>query len=315
MTAKRRVALVTAAILFLGMVYLSGRLGGAGRPATPGPWDEALVEGEGRDKVAVVNIEGEITDTGDLSRAAVASQIVSQLRQAKDDDAVKAVILRLNTPGGSVVASDEIHAAVEELVEEGTPVVASMSEVAASGGYYVASATDRIVANPSTFTGSIGVILVLVNLEEAAGNLGIEPIIIKSGRLKDLGSPFSELTEEERDILQSLIDGAYDRFVDVVAQGRDLSRADVREVADGRPLSGEQARDAGLVDVLGGFDRAVEEARALAGIEEARVVEYRQPFSLADLFSPAFPSIVGPVEDVERSVGVTGPVLKYLYVL
>lgn len=314
MSGKRWVALVTAGVLFLGMVYVAGRLGGGGASRSTGRWQEEFVQGEGLDKVAVVEIEGEIMDTSDLPQAAASEDIVSQLRQARLDDAVKAVILDLNTPGGSVVASDQIHSEVLELRRAGKPVVASMGEVAASGGYYVASAAERIVANPSTFTGSIGVILVLLNLEGTAGKIGVEPIVIKSGRLKDIGSPFRTLTEEEREILQAMIDESYDRFVDVVSEGRHLPETEVRELATGRPYTGSQARDLGLVDRLGNFDAAVEVARRLAGLEQATVVRYRAPFSLRDILGRGFPGFQTPVEDLERSVGATGPILKYLYV-
>ncbi|MGH2723515.1 MAG: signal peptide peptidase SppA [Actinomycetota bacterium] len=313
MSAKRWVALVAAAVLFLGMVYVAGRYGGA-VPGPAGPWQEAFVQGEGPDKIAVIDVVGEIVETGRLPEAAVAPDLVSQLQQAGRDDAVRAVVLDLNTPGGSVVASDQIHEAVVDLGRAGKPVVASMGEVAASGGYYIATGAQRIVANPSTFTGSIGVILVLVNLEGTAGKLGVEPIIIKSGRLKDIGSPFSELTEEERQIFQEMIDQSYDRFVDVVAEGRHMSDAEVRELATGRPYTGAQARDLGLVDRLGNFDTAVETARRLAGVEQATVVRYEPPFSLGALFGDGFPGLRSPVEELERSVGVTGPALKYLYV-
>lgn len=317
MKGKRWVALVTAAILFLAMVYAVGRFAGTGVTQGRGPWEEVFVQGDGLDKIAVVDVEGEIVDSaaGDaFVDAAVSQNLVSQLRQAQDDEAVKAVILRLNTPGGSVVASDEVYREVLELRRSGKPVVASMGSVAASGGYFISAAADRIVANPSTITGSIGVILVLVNLEGAAGKIGVEPVVITSGRLKDIGSPFRQITDEERQILQTLLDEAYDRFVGVVAEGRHLSSAEVGEVADGRPLSGRQAMEAGLVDELGDFDTAVEAARELAELEEATVVEYRPDLSLSELLVRGFPGFRNPIEDLERSVGVTGPVLKYLYV-
>jgi protease-4 len=314
MSAKRWIALVAAILLFLGMVFVVARLGGGGVPGGPGPYDEVLIQGEGLNKVAVIDVEGEIVETGDPTSQAVAEDLIAQLRQAQDDPLVKAVILRINSPGGSVVASGEIYRQILTLKRAGKPVVASLGEVAASGGYYVAAGANRIVSDPSTFTGSIGVILILLNLEEAAGKLGVEPIVIKSGRLKDIGSPFKDLTVEERDILQTLLDEAYDRFVGVVAEGRHLSESDVRQLATGQPYSGEQALDSGLVDSLGGFDRAVAVARRLAGIDEASVVEYQPRLSLQDLVGRGFPGVSSAVEDLEDRVGVTGPVLKYLYV-
>jgi protease-4 len=314
MSAKRWVALGAAGILFLGMVYAVARLGEVAAPVGPGPFDEVLLVGRGLDKIAVIEVQGQLVESGDPASQAVADDLVAQLRQAQGDPLVRAVILRLNSPGGSVVASDEVYRQVLELKRAGKPVVASMGEVAASGAYFVAAGADRIVANPSTFTGSIGVILVLVNLEEAAGNLGIEPVVIKAGRLKDIGAPFRDLTEEERQIFQTLLDEAYDRFVAVVAEGRHMSETEVRELATGQPYSGEQALDAGLVDSLGGFNRAVDVARQLADLEEASVVEYQPRITLVDILGGSFPGLGSTLQDVEEAVGVTGPALEYLYV-
>jgi protease-4 len=314
MNAKRWVALAAAAILFLAMVYAVARFGGAGTVGGPGPYDEVLLQGEGLDKIAVIDVEGQIVENGDPTTQAVAQELVAQLRQAGEDPFVRAVILRVNSPGGSVVASDEIYNQVLDLKRAGKPVVASFGEVAASGGYYVSAGASRIVSDPSSFTGSIGVILILVNLEEAAGNLGIEPIVVKSGRLKDIGSPFRDLTVEERGIFQAMIDESYERFVDVVAEGRHLPESEVRELATGQPYTGQQALDAGLVDTLGGFDRAVQVAERLAEIDEASVVEYQTRITLQQVFGGSLPGLDSAVEEIEDRVGVTGPVLKYLYV-
>ena len=314
MSSKRWVALALAAVLFLGMVFVVGRLGGAGPPSGAGVFEEVLLQGEGLDKIAVIGVEGELVENGDPASQAVARDLVAELRQAQADPLVKAVILRINSPGGSVVASEEVYRQVLELKRAGKPVVASMGEVAASGGYFVSAGATRIVADPSTFTGSIGVILVLINLEEAAGKLGVEPIVVKAGRLKDIGFPFKELTEEERQIFQTLIDGAYERFVAAVAEGRHMSEAEVRQLATGQPYSGEQSLENGLVDSLGGFDQAVAVARNLADLDEASVVEYQPRITLADLLGGGFPGFKSSVEELEDTVGVTGPVLKYLYV-
>jgi protease-4 len=314
MSAKRWVALVAAAVLFLGMVYAVARFGGAGTVGGPGPYEEVLLQGEGLDKIAVIDVEGQIVENGDPTTQAVAQELVAQLRQAGEDPFVRAVILRVNSPGGSVVASDEIYNQVLDLKRAGKPVVASFGEVAASGGYYVSAGASRIVSDPSSFTGSIGVILVLLNLEEAAGNLGIEPVVVKSGRLKDIGSPFRDLTEEERGIFQTMIDESYERFVDVVAEGRHLPESEVRELATGQPYTGQQALDAGLVDTLGGFDRAVQVAERLADIEGASVVEYQPRITFEQLLGGSLPGVRSAVEEIEDRVGVTGPVLKYLYV-
>ncbi len=153
----------------------------------------------------------------------------------------------------------------------------------------------------------------LLNLQGAAGKLGVEPVVIKAGRLKDIGSPFREMTPRERRIFQRLLDEAHRRFMNVVSEGRDMPMRRVRRIADGRILSGEQAREAGLVDRLGTFDDAVTEAKRLERLREARVVEYERPFSFTDFFT-GVTRVRNPRDEVERSFGVTGPRLAYLYV-
>ncbi len=313
LTTKRLVALIAAALLFPATLFQLAQFGP--EPAAAGPWREDLVQGEGARKIAVVNVQGEIVSgsEGFLGSAqATSGNLVSQLEQARNDDSVSAVVIRLNTPGGSVVASDEISREVAKVRKAGKTVVAAMGEVAASGGYFIAAGANSIVANPSTITGSIGVIMVLLNLEGAAGKLGVEPIVVKAGRLKDIGSPFREMTSRERRIFQRLLDEAHGRFMNVVSQGRRMPMRRVRGIADGRILSGQQAREAGLVDRLGTFDDAVAEAKRLERLREARVVEYERPFSFTDFFT-GVTRIRNPREEVERSFGVTGPRLAYLY--
>jgi protease-4 len=313
LTTKRLVALLAAAVLFPATLFQLARFGP--EPIGAGPWREDLIRGDGARKIAVVNVQGEIVSGSEGffgSAQATSGNLVSQLEQARNDDTVSAVVLRLNTPGGSVVASDEISREVAKVRKAGKTVVAAMGEVAASGGYFIAAGANSIVANPSTITGSIGVIMVLLNLEGAAGKLGVDPIVIKAGRLKDIGSPFREMTPGERRIFQGLLDEAHRRFMNVVAQGRRMSIEKVGDIADGRILSGEQAREAGLIDRLGTFDDAVTEAKRLERLREARVVEYERPFSFTDFFT-GVTRIRNPRDEVERSFGVTGPRLAYLY--
>lgn len=313
---KRWIALVAA--LLLGTLLVWGMEGIEDPAGGAGPWHEEVIEGEGFEKIAVVPVRGEITseaDTGAFASGAVTERLISQLRQAREDEAVHAVILRLNTPGGSVVASNAVVDELRSLRSAGKPVVASMGEVAASGGYLLSAASDHVIADPATITGSIGVIMVLLNLEEAGGKLGVEPVILKAGRHKDMGSPFRDLTARERRMFQDLLDESHDAFVETVAEGRDMSPREVRDVADGRIFSGQQAERLGLVDELGGFDHAIDAARSLAEMDEALVVEYQETFSLLDMFR-GFPRTLArsPVEEVERSFGATGPRLAYLYV-
>jgi protease-4 len=223
------------------------------------------------DKVALISIEGILLD---------ARQVVDQLRKYEKHSAVKAIVLRIESPGGGVVPAQEIYEEIRRIRSESEKkIVASMGSIAASGGYYVACAADRIVANPGTITGSIGVKMEFSNLEELLKKIGIRSTVIKSGKLKDLGSPMREMTEEEKTLLQEVIVDVHSQFVEVVVQGRRLNEEAVRALADGRIFSGRQAKDLGLVDNLGTLQDTIKLAAELAGIEgEPRVItEHRRP--------------------------------------
>jgi len=213
-----------------------------------------------RDRLMVVNLSGMIVDKegGPLFFAAGnTGRVKKQLRKALKDEHVKAVLIRINSPGGTVASSQEIHKLVLQLREKGKPVIASMSDLAASGGYYVACAADRIVAEPGTVTGSIGVIMNLFNLQGIEEKLGIQPQVVKSGQFKDMGSPSRAMTAEEKALFQTIIMDSYDQFVTAVASGRQMETAAVRKLADGRIYTGRQALELGLVDELGGYDQAL----------------------------------------------------------
>ncbi|MET0152462.1 MAG: signal peptide peptidase SppA [Candidatus Binatia bacterium] len=214
--------------------------------------------------VAVVTVQGVIED---------ASDIVRSLDRLAENDGVRAVVLRVDSPGGGVAPSQEIYGAVER-VRERKPVVASLGSVAASGGYYVASACDSIVANPGTLTGSIGVIMETGNMTELLKKLGVQGVVVKAGKFKDIGSPLREMTDEERRFLEGLLANVHAQFIAAVAKGRKLSEDQVRPLADGRIYSGQQALDLHLVDELGGLRDAVELAATRAGIHgEPRWIE------------------------------------------
>lgn len=272
------VSLAVVALVAAGLV--GAAVGFALGSRLPGPTGrgERWVTGEGPDKIALVRLTGPISQEGGgllpFGPATSARRVAELLDRARRDPAVKAVIVELNTPGGSVVGSARIHEEILQLRRTGKPVVALMTEVAASGGYYVAAAADRIVADPSTLTGSIGVIVVLPNLEEFNRRVGLRTVVFKSGRFKDMGNPARALTAEEAALFQKLVDEAYGRFVDVVAQGRRMDRTRVLRLADGRVYTGAQAYRLGLVDALGSFDDAVSTALQLARLSRARVVEY-----------------------------------------
>ncbi len=236
--------------------------------------------GVGGDKIAIINIEGTIvggkSEFGIFGSESGADNIARQIKRAGEDPSVKAIILRINSPGGSAAASQEIHAEVCKARENGKIVVASMSDIATSGGYYVACGADKIVANPGTITGSIGVIFSRLQYSELLERYGIRANVIKSGKYKDIGSPLRNMTAEERQILQELIDDIYFQFVRAVEEGRQMNEKEVLELADGRILTGRQAKEKGLVDELGNFQDAVDLASKLAGIEgkPRLVVEY-----------------------------------------
>ncbi|NLC78028.1 MAG: signal peptide peptidase SppA [Clostridia bacterium] len=231
--------------------------------------------GSGRDAIAVIHIEGTIGGaTGGLfSGGADALSVMAKIRQAKDDPEAKAVVLRINSPGGSAAAAQEIAREIERLKETGKVVVASMGDSAASGGYWIAAMADRIMANPATMTGSIGVIMQTANLEELYRNVGIDYYTYKSGPHKDMGAANRPPTEEEQEIFQGMIDYIYEQVVTVVAEGRRMSRQQVLELADGRVFTGAQALELGLVDELGNYYDALALAQELAGLEGEPLVK------------------------------------------
>ncbi len=226
------------------------------------------------DRIAVVDIKGMITSSRD---------IVEQIDNFKEDKNVKAIILRINSPGGGVGPSQEIYREVLRARQK-KKIIASMESVAASGGYYVACASDLIVANPGTITGSIGVVMEFSNVEDLLKKIGLRSYVIKSGKHKDIGSPLRKMSPEERSILQSVIDSVHDQFVRAVAEGRNMEEEKVREIADGRIFSGEQAKELGLVDRLGGLQDTIEIAAEMIGIEGKPVVIYpKKKLSLYEL--------------------------------
>jgi len=251
---------------------------------------------------------GVVEITGMLSGS---DPVVRQLVSFKKDDSIKAVILRVDSPGGAVAPSQEIHDEVIRVAAK-KPVVVSMASVAASGGYYVSIPAHRIVANPGTITGSIGVIMQFTNLEELYGKLGLKSLVVKSGEHKDIASPFRPMTSEDRKILQGVIDDIYDQFVSAVAEGRNLSVEKVRNLADGRIFTGRQAKEVGLVDELGGMQDAVGIAKDLAGIsgEPKLVYPPKDKENLLKYFVEESASQVGRMlQESQR----TAPAMQYLW--
>lgn len=221
--------------------------------------------------IAVVDVQGPIAMAmGGFGGDGGAGGTLRRLREIREDNNVKAVILRINSPGGTVATVQEIHEAVRALQRKGKKVVASFQDVAASGGYYIAAPADCIVANPGSLVGSIGVIFHLNNFEELAKKVGVRTQVIKSGKMKDMGSPTRPLSAEERQVFEGLVQSAYGQFLAAVQEGRKIPMEKLRPLADGRIFTGEQAKEVGLVDVLGGFDQAIEEAKKAAGIRSSK---------------------------------------------
>ena len=237
------------------------------------------------EKVAVIRLSGSIADSsqqGLLTTSGISpKQVRDYLGRAKSDGGIKAVVLRIDSPGGAAAASQEIASEVQHFKEvTGKPVVVSMGDVAASGGYYVSAYADRIVANPSTLTGSIGVISQFIYIEGLLEKLGLELETIKTGKHKDMG--IWPLTEEQRQIMQDITDDLYEQFVAAVAEGRGLPVAEVRQLATGQLYTGVQALNLGLVDKLGGLETAIELASSLASITIPEIEEYSPPASFIE---------------------------------
>jgi len=257
-------------------------------------------ETDSDDKIAVIEVKGVITGEPDRTGSSLTDDIKAQLKAAAKDHAVKAVILKVDSPGGEVLASDEIYNLISEfqLKHNGIPVVASMGGLAASGGYYISAPCQYIVANELTITGSIGVIMHGYNYRGLMDKVGVIPEIYKSGRFKDMLSGEKEPGEadpEERKMVQAMIDETYGKFTRIVAQGRGFAHEhnknkgrslapDWKDYADGRILTARQAYDLGLVDQVGDFKAAVKSAKELAGIPDASLIEYEQPFDFSNLF-------------------------------
>lgn len=253
----------------------------------PDKIEEVTVQSGSGSKIAIIPLDGMIANVrvggGVLGQSEnKVALFEQQLAQAEADSSVKAVVLRINSPGGTVTGSDSVYELVRRFkTTSQKPVVASCQELTASGGYYVALASDMIVAQPTSVVGSIGVIFQTFNLSETLGMIGVKAEAIKSGELKDMGSPFKPMTDHEREVFNALIKEYFARFKGLVGEHRHLSGPRLDEVSDGRVFSGEQALRAGLVDQLGTLEDAIDVARKLGGAEGARAVMYRRPYGPA----------------------------------
>lgn len=254
----------------------------------------------GRDKIGVVEVFGPIIDAG---------KILEQIEKYSKDKSIKGILIHINSPGGGVAPSQEIYNAILEAKKK-KPVVASMSALAASGGYYIAVGADRIVSNPGTLTGSIGVIMGFLDTRSLMSKIGLKTITVKSGKFKDIGMGAREFTKEDRAVIQSVIDDVYRQFVEAVAAGRNMDVKEVKKLADGRIYSGSQAYELGMVDELGTFRDAVKVLSKLAGVKgEPVLVKEEEKFSfLRELLTEKF----GFMKSIENAVPLS-PGLHYLW--
>jgi len=281
--------LILASVLFVAFIFIVGFWGISG---------DTTGLGISGNKIGLVELRGVIYDSRSMVR---------KMERMRESDAIRAVVLRIDSPGGGVAASQEIYEAVKSFRESGKPIVVSMGSVAASGGYYVACGADSILANPGTTTGSIGVILEVPNFKGLLDKIGVKFEVVKSGTFKDTGSPYRDMTSRERKYLQSYINDAFGQFVSVVAENRRLKKEEVLSFADGRIFTGQQAIELGLVDRLGDYDAAIRLAAEMAGLK-GKPKTYRFPKKKLTIFD----ILLGDLSGIKNKIESV-PVLKYQF--
>ncbi|MBB5324481.1 protease-4 [Anoxybacillus tepidamans] len=334
MNRKRWVALAVAAVLFIISALVSVIT--SFMTQDMGKWseewlslvnkkfnEEVIEDGNELKKIVVLEVNGviqEVDDTSSLFSGGGYNHrlFLQMIEQAKNDDAVKAIVLRVNSPGGGVVESAEIHDQLLKLKKETKkPIYVSMGSMAASGGYYISTAADKIFASPETITGSLGVIMQSINYEGLAKKYGVELVTIKSGPYKDIMNPARKMTEEERKILESLIKNSYDGFVKVISEGRHLPESEVRKIADGRIYDGRQAKQLKLIDEFGYLDDTIAAMKKDHRLQGAQVVKYTSDFGFGSFFRMKAPTFTtnqtNELEIVKLFSKPSSPRLMYLY--
>lgn len=286
----------------------------------PGPLQETQVDGTGKAKVLLIEISGMISSQekeGFRPTPSMIASVKEQLTRAAKDEQIKAIVLRINTPGGTVTASDIIYHELKTFkTNRKVPIIASIMDLGTSGGYYIAAAADKVLAHPSSVTGSIGVIMLTVNAKGLLEKIGVEATAVTSGPRKDMGSPFRTMTVEERAIFQGLIDSFYQRFLTIVQEGRaNLQMEQIKRLADGRIYTGEQAKEAGLVDEIGYLEDAIEVAKKQAGLTDARVVTYQRPGEYSNnVYSKLVaPSGLASLAEFDLGTVVRGGTPQFMY--
>ncbi|WP_026563311.1 signal peptide peptidase SppA [Bacillus sp. UNC41MFS5] len=334
MNGKRWAALgIAAALFFISLVinFLSSFafkgwetnftdfMASAEQPFT----EEVVNEGNELKKIVILDVNGVIQDTWETGSILQSSgfnhqDFMKKLNHIKKDDSVKGIIIKVNSPGGGVVESAEIHDKLTEIQKETKkPVYISMGSMAASGGYYISTAAKKIYASPETMTGSLGVIMEGVNYKGLADKYGVDFVTIKSGKHKDIMSPTRKMTEEERQILQSMINNSYQGFVKVISEGRNLPIEQVKKIADGRVYDGRQAKDLQLIDDFGYLDDVVKQMKKQEKLKGAQVVRYSDSLGLGSLFTMQAKKLMGKDMEMAGLLKVlsrpNSPRIMYLY--
>lgn len=285
--------------------------------------EEVVKDGNELKKIAILDVDGVIQDTGDATSLLQSSgydhqSFLKKLDYVKDDDAVKGIIVRVNSPGGGVLESAEIHDKLLQIRKKTKkPVYVSMGSMAASGGYYISTAANKIYASPETLTGSLGVIMEGMNYSELAKKYGVDFVTIKSGQYKDIMSPTRKMTPEEQQILQQMVNNSYEGFVKVISEGRHIPTDQVKKIADGRIYDGRQAKELNLIDGFGYLDDVIAKMKKDEKISGAEVVRYTDNFGIGSLFSMQAQKIMGNNADMTGLVKIlskpNSPRLMYLY--
>jgi protease-4 len=318
----RRVATSAFLLALFGLIIAamvgaardSGASGGAVLESADRTFSGSSLEEGNAASVAIVPIEGTIVngDSGAAGGQTGGDDTVALIDEIRKSGDYAGIILEVNSPGGAVLASAEIAEALQAAQDDGIKVVSWMRDTGASGGYYVSTPADTIVAAPSTVTGSIGVILHYATVEELAKKIGVKPVTIKSGELKDIGSPYRDLTKEERTVLQTMIDEAYGDFVTAVSEGRGISESKVREIADGRIYTGRQAVENGLVDELGTREVAYDAMADLLDVDsgDLDIIRFDRSYGFAELLTASSSESLGAAETARLAGEVLGSVIS-----
>ncbi|ELN4805214.1 signal peptide peptidase SppA [Listeria innocua] len=284
---------------------------------------ETVIEEGGSDTIAVLSVDGTIQDTGEAGSLFSETGynhafFMDQLEEVRNNDAIQGVLLYVNSPGGGVMESAQIRDKILQIKKERKiPFYVSMGSMAASGGYYISAPADKIFASKETLTGSLGVIMQGYDYSELMKKLGVSDNTIKSGAYKDIMSGTRPMTDDEKKIMQSMIDDSYNEFVKVVATGRGMSEEQVRKIADGRIYDGRQAKENGLIDAFGYQEDALEALKKEKDLKDATVIQYDAPESFSSLFSVAAQKMSGQNADITQLIKLTGtlkaPRMMYLY--